>query len=503
MTDTPPPTERRTRPMTRRALLLGTGAAAGYAAAWALTPDRPTLAGTAQLPNAGPASLDDASGLMATRVEAHQVYDGLPPRALRDAYTLELGRAGDRPVMVSAARHTMGGHALPPGGRAITVSGGAIEVDTGARLFRAPGGARWAGVIGQLDPLGFGPAVMQSNHDFGVAATFSVDAHGWAAPRGPMSSTVREIEMMLPNGDMVTCSRDQEPELFSAAAGGYGLIGLITSITCEMVPNQRLVPSFRRMPAHDLGTAFSAAMREPSNVMAYARLSVDREMFFDEALLITYAPDVDQRNLEPASGSGMTARAAARLYRWQIGHEGWKRRRWELEAGLMPRIGTGAVTRNSLINEPVATLDDGDPDRTDILHEYFVAPERFPEFLEICRRIIPGSYQELINITLRWVAADDTAMLGYAHADRIAGVMSFSQERTTRADADMKRMTEELIEAVLGIGGTYYLPYRPHATPEQFVRAYPSAENFAQLKRRLDPDLRLRSVFWDRYLEPL
>jgi hypothetical protein len=47
------------------------------------------------------------------------------------------------------------------------------------------------------------------------------------------------------------------------------------------------------------------------------------------------------------------------------------------------------------MNEPVVTLDDNDPTRTDILHEYFVSPDRFGEFVEACRDVIPSSYQQL------------------------------------------------------------------------------------------------------------
>ena len=180
-----------------------------------------------------------------------------------------------------------------------------------------------------------------------------------------------------------------------------------------------------------------------------------------------------------------------------------KRLRWWFETGLAPRIGGGPVTRNSLINEPVVTLDDRDPYRTDILHEYFVSPDRFPEFLNICREVIPSSYQEFLNVTLRYVDTDPRSWLSYAPVPRIAAVMSFSQEMTSRAEADMARMTHALIEAVISIGGTYYLPYRPHADQMQFERAYPRAAEFAAAKRTLDPDLVLRNNLWDQYLETL
>ena len=38
-------------------------------------------------------------------------------------------------------------------------------------------------------------------------------------------------------------------------------------------------------------------------------------------------------------------------------------------------------------------------------------------------------------------------------------------------------MTERLIDAVLALGGSFYLPYRLHARPEQFGAAYPRARS--------------------------
>ena len=48
-------------------------------------------------------------------------------------------------------------------------------------------------------------------------------------------------------------------------------------------------------------------------------------------------------------------------------------------------------------------------------------------------------------------------------------------------------MTRELIERVIAIGGSFYLPYRLHARPDQLARAYPAIEAFAACKRRYDP----------------
>lgn len=491
--------------LTRRAALLGGGAVIGGVVGHVLAPGAPSMAGMTLLTaQGGEAVLNDASALSETQVHVHKVMtEGTNKLVEAVRQEMRSAREGGRPFNIGAARHSMGGHAIPRGGHAVTFDNAAIEPDTANAVYRVHAGARWSQIIAALDPLGFGPKVMQSNNDFGAAATFSVNAHGWPVAHGPMGSTVRAVELILPDGELVRADREENSNVFGLAMGGYGLIGAITSMDVEMAPNRVLEPTFERMAANDFGVRFVKAARETGVSMAYGRLNVDRDEFFEHALMITYRNAPDQATIPPAVSSTWLSHSAARVFRAQVTNEVMKDLRWWFEAELSPFVGGGIVTRNSLLNEPVVTLDDGDPTRTDILHEYFVPPERFNEFVAACREVIPASYQEMLNITLRFVEADSVSVLAYAPEPRIACVMLFSQEMSVRAEADHARMTRELIDRVLDIGGTYYLPYRPHATREQFLRAYPRAEAFATAKRALDPDLLFRNVFWDNYLEGL
>lgn len=460
----------------------------------------PSLDGVEILaPEGGEATLNDASLLSETPIFRHIVVKEPPGDALIAALRAELteAKAAGRPVNLAAARHSMGGQSIPRDGHAITFDAPFVQAEVGATTYRAQAGTRWHQVIAALDPLGLSPKVMQSNADFGVAATFSVGAHGWPMPYGPMGSTVRSVQMMLADGSLVTASRTENADLFSAAMGGYGLIGLITEMEVEAVPNQLLEPTFQTMPAADFATAFTA-VADGTIPMAYGRLNIDREGFFDDAMLVTYRPVAGE--IPPAAGSGFLSKASRAIFRAQPGNEWMKRRRWGIETGIGATL-AGAASRSSLMNEPVITLDDRDPTRTDILHEYFVEPDRFGDFIAAAKAIIPGSYQELLNITLRYVAQDTTALLSYApDGPRIASVLLFSQEMTARAEADMARMTQQMIDAVLAIGGSYYLPYRPHATVDQFRRCYARSGDFIALKRQIDPGLHLRNALWDRYM---
>jgi FAD/FMN-containing dehydrogenase len=372
-----------------------------------------------------------------------------------------------------------------------------VSTVPGSKTYTVQAGTRWRHVIAALDPDGLSPAVMQSNHDFGVASTFCVNAHGWPTPYGPMGSTVRSVDMVMADGSLIRASRTENAEIFAAAMGGYGLIGLLTDLELDAADNMLLAPTFDHMPAADFATAFAGVM-DGTVPMAYGRMNVDRDRFFADAMLVTYRP-IDG-DIPAATGSGFMSKVARPVFRAQVGNEWVKRRRWWMESDLSTRM-AGASSRSSLMNEPVITLDDADPTRTDILHEYFVAPDRFNDFVDACRRIIPGSYQELLNITMRWVAQDETSLLSYApNGPRIASVLLFSQEMTARSEADMARMTQEMIDAVQAMGGSYYLPYRLHATSAQFAQGYARAPEFVALKRRVDPGLVFRNALWDKYL---
>ncbi len=319
--------------------------------------------------------MNDASKLSATPVFSHWIARAEPEAEwiARLRWEIAEAKANRRPLIVGAARHSMGGQSLPRDGHAITLDLNRVEPDRAGRLFRVNGGTRWFEVVEQLNAIGFSPAVMQSNSDFGVAATFSVGAHGWPVPYGPFGATVRSLRLMLATGDIVTCSRSENAELFAMAMGGYGLAGIILDLDCEMVENRMMRPTYQVMRAEDFAARFTAAINGGSGVsMVYGRLNVARDEFFREALMVSYKADPASPAILPINRKGgIMSRILRDIYRAQIGSEPAKRTRWFAERSLAPSMDKGD-SRNNLMNEPVRNLEGRDPTRTDILHEYFV-----------------------------------------------------------------------------------------------------------------------------------
>ena len=173
--------------------------------------------------------------------------------------------------------------------------------------------------------------------------------------------------------------------------------------------------------------------------------------------------------------------------------------RWAAETKLQPHLRKKVFSRNQLLNEGVEVFQNRSNESTDILHEYFVPRTRTEEFLDALRRIVPAHDGNLLNVTVRSVDTDDDTFLRYADRHMFALVMLFQQPRTAAGDGAMEAMTRQMIDAVLSLDGRYYLPYRLHATVEQFHRAYPQARDFFARKRQYDPGEIFRNRFYEKY----
>jgi FAD/FMN-containing dehydrogenase len=446
-------------------------------------------------------AMNDASKLSPVSVFSHWTAQNLPETTFIENLRKELKQAAasKRPVCVGAARHSMGGQSLAQNGCAMTFDINHCELDRANKTYKVHGGTRWFEVIKHLDKIGFSPSVMQSNSDFGVAATFSVNAHGWAAPSAPFGSTVRSIRLMLADGELVTCSRTQNAELFGLAMGGYGLFGIIIDLEVEMVDNLLLKPHYQALPATEFAAQFIKTIELDASVrMIYGRMNVARADFMTEALIVSYRPEpTPNEGLPVAVQTTQLSQTTRDVYRSQIGSEPAKLARWSIEkySGNF----AASITRNTLLNEPVANLAGNEPHRTDILHEYFIAPQHLNAFIEGCQKIIPKASAEFLNITLRYVLQDDVSVLSYAKTNRISAVMSFSQAMTAEGEADMRQLTEALIDLAAANGGSFYLPYRLHARVEQVARIYPNSNHFIERKAYYDRGYVFRNTMWDMY----
>ena len=447
--------------------------------------------------------LDDASRLNATPVRGVMFAESTAEstRDLLRPLLTRIARGADPPIAVCGVRHSMGGQSMLRGGWVLDMQRlNGIAVDLPSGVMRVGTGATWRDVIAVLNEAGLAPNVMQSNNDFTIGGSLSVNCHGWHTNSPPLASTVRSLRVLTAAGDIVTCGPQENTELFRHALGGYGLFCIVLEAEIAVVPNVLYEPTFFSVSTADYAKEFAKRVYAAGSVveMAYGRLSVDPDGLLEDAVIGTFSPVADTRGAVLPLTGALNPKLARAIYRNSAGSDKGKALRWRVEREIGPWL-ADKTSRNSILNEPVAVFANRDEATTDILHEYFVPQERLWDFVLQAKEIIRRSHADLLNVTVRDVRRDVRSVLAYARQDVFGLVMSFVQQRSADGEASMRAMTRELIDAVTSIGGSFYLPYRLHASAAQLRDAYPSWESAMRAKAEFDPLAVFRNGLYEAY----
>jgi hypothetical protein len=81
----------------------------------------------------------------------------------------------------------------------------------------------------------------------------------------------------------------------------------------------------------------------------------------------------------------------------------------------------------------------------------------------------------------------------------VAFVLYFNQKRNEEQSEILRKTTVDLIDLVLSVDGTYYLPYQLYYSRDQLRRAYPHVDAFFSAKRKYDPEELFSNKFYNKY----
>jgi FAD/FMN-containing dehydrogenase len=460
--------------------------------------------GAAPLPIA-PAGTDDASHLNANRPAEVVVVAPDPAEAERQLSDLVVRATKEGShISISGAHHSMGGHTIYPTGIVLDMlKFNRMSLDEKQRILTVGAGARWSEIIPYLDHRGFAVTIMQTNNDFSVGGSISVNCHGWQNDSPPISSTVESFRILTASGSVQRCSRTENQELFSLALGGYGLFGVILEVNLWVVPNEYYVAEAHGVKPSDYNRVYHELTKNRSDVgMAYGRIKVAPISFLEGGIITLLRRQTTDRATIDTLTKEKPSLLKRLVFRGGVGSDYGKNLRWWLEK-IMGETAGKVLSRNQIMNEPANLYATRDPATTDILQEYFIPAARLGEFVEKARPIFLQRRPDLLNITVRNVEPDQDTFMRYAHEEVFGLVMLFHQGRDPASEAAMQALTRALIDTALACGGRYYLPYRAHATEAQFERAYPQAREFFAHKRRYDPNGIFENEFFLNYGQPL
>lgn len=406
-------------------------------------------------------------------------------------------------VSIGGGRNSMGGQ---------TASVHAVQIDmrqynkilslsTTSKEITVESGIRWRDIQDAINPYDLSVKIMQTYSNFTVGGSLSTNVHGRYIGLGPIILSVKSFRIVLADGTLVEASPFKNEDIFYTAIGGMGGIGVITDVTLSLDDNRNVERSRVLLDTKDYASYFKENIRDNKKVIFHNgdMYPVGFEKVSAVSWSITDKDVTTDSRLIPRLKDYWKERVA-----WVVMSE-WPKGRWIRQHIIDPILYSGDApvhTRNYEASYDIAELEPKDRDgSTYVLQEYFVPVERFDEWVPKMKKVFNDNNVNVINVSIRHALPDLGSKLAWAKTESFAFVVYYKQGTSNKDKVNVGKWTRQMIDEVLSVGGTYYLPYQLHATKEQLQKAYPQLDDYFVIKKRYDPTTKFTNALWDKYYD--
>jgi len=318
--------------------------------------------------------------------------------------------------------------------------------DPAEKLITVQAGVLWSTVQEYIDPYNLSVLVMQSYNDFSIGGSLSVNVHGRNMYPSQLIETVESITLLLADGSVKKASREENYELFRSAIGGYGLMGIILDASLRLVENTKIKLNVTKISTKNYKQFFEKEIKNNKNISLYnAKIyphdfsSIINFTWYktDEKLIIS---DRLQK-IKPLYIKNIIADTATR--RISFLHS----LRFSIESNFYYKKNM-VVYRNYEMSHSVNELKPFNRFfTTSVLQEYFIPIDNFEKFVVALERIKKIYKINIMNISIRFVAANNESLLAYAPQDCFAFVLYIDILRPIFGSKKAERWTRKLIDA--------------------------------------------------------
>jgi len=404
------------------------------------------------------------------------------------------------PISIGGGRFSQGGQIAYPDSIHLDMRAfnKVLALDTAKKQVTVQSGITWRDLQEVIDTKNLSIKIMQTYANFTVGGSLSVNVHGRYIGEGPIINSVESIKLIKANGEVVNASPIENSILFYGAIGGYGGIAVIAEVTLNLVDNVKVKRYTEKMTVQDYKEYFSTNIRDDQNVI-FHNTDIYPPNFTDVRsvswLKTNEALTVEQRLIPKDKEYTWQPKVAEFVADSNFG-------KGVRQHVLEPILYTFDVVqwRNYEASYDVNELEPSNrTTQTYALREYFVPVENFDSFAIKMAAIFNKHQANIINVSIRHALPDSGSLLAWARTEVFAFVVYYRQGTDEAAQQGVMLWSREIIDAAIEENGAYYLPYQLHATTSQFMKAYPRADEFFELKRKVDPDYRFRNKLWQQH----
>lgn len=373
-----------------------------------------------------------------------------------------------------------------------------FDADTGRLTVEA--GVLLSDIIATFLPRGYFPAVVPGTRFVSVGGAIAADVHGKNHHRdGGFGDYVDQLVLATGSGEILVASREENPDVFFATVGGFGLTGVVLQATIRLRRVESGWIRQRTVVAPDLAAAMRAL--DDSDEATYSVAWIDC-VARGEALgrsLIFLGEHASKEELGPSQAELYPPIGAARLRipcelpthvlnRWSVmafNEFYFRAGRRKAAAPFLVPIGPyffpldGIAEWNRIYGA-----------RGFVQHQCVLPPETAYDALA-----------EMLRLIVQLGSASFLAVL--KKLGEGAGLMSFPRRGYTLAlDFAVKDnlfpFLDALDEIVVAAGGRLYLAKDARQSTATFRAGYPNLDRFRDVCSRLDPFGKIRSRLSER-----
>jgi L-gulono-1,4-lactone dehydrogenase len=112
---------------------------------------------------------------------------------------------------------------------------GLVSLSRASQLIRVRAGTQLSALNAELAKQGLAMPNLGDIDVQTISGALATGTHGTGKGYGCLSTFVVELELVTGSGEVLRCSREQNPDLFQAALVGVGAVGVVTEVTLRCV----------------------------------------------------------------------------------------------------------------------------------------------------------------------------------------------------------------------------------------------------------------------------
>ena len=460
---------------------------------------------------------------VATPLEVNDLHSALNPtrvaRIVTPAAPAVLGdivhaaRREGRAISIAGGRHAMGGQQFAAGTVLVDTRGLArvLALDADRGLVEAEAGIQWPALVEYLlraqaeRPRPWGIVQKQTGADrLTLGGALAANIHGRGLRLKPFVGDIESFTLVDPRGETRRCSRTENADLFRLAVGGYGLLGIVATVTLRLAPRRKLERVVEVIDVDDLPARFDRRIAE-GFLFGDCQYATDpaSDAFLRRGVFSCYRP-VDDATPIAATQRELSLDDWNRLL--YLAHVD-KRRAFEAYAAYYLAT-SGQVywsdthQLSAYVDHYHQALDQALGARhpaTEIISEVYVRRDWLPRFLAEVREDFRRDRVDLVYGTIRLIERDDETFLPWAREAYACVIFNLHAVHTPQGLARVGAAFRGLIDRALAHGGSYFLTYHRFAERRQIEAAHPSFVSFLRAKRLHDPEERFQSDWYRHY----